>query len=404
MLNQNQSIVAKEAIRWYHYSSDTLFQIDGEAGTGKTYLINHIVNELNLKPEEILPMAYTGQAAIVMRTKGLTNAVTCHSGLFDYVQEVVLDPVTGLPIMDKQFNLPLIRHRFIPKDFRNNSRIKLMIIDEGWMTPKSFRKHIEATGIKTIVTGDSGQLPPVGDDPAYLISGKIHHLTQLMRQAELSPIVYLAHRARRGLPVEPGLYGNNVLVLYDDEIDNNIIRNADIVICGRNKTREDINYTVRHEILGTDSDVPIYGERMICKKNNWDLTVNGIALANGLVGTVIRPPKVSDFDGKCFSMDFLPDLLSIPFFNLKCDYKYLNAPFVEKQDIKNSKYSFGEKFDYAYASTVHSAQGSEYNSGIYMEEYLSQQIQNNLNYTAITRFRNNMLYVKKRPKNYVGFF
>lgn len=404
MLNKNQESISLEAIQWYHYSSDELFQIDGEAGTGKTYLINHIVNELNLEPEEILPMAYTGQAAIVMRTKGLLNAVTCHSGLFDYVEEIVLDPDTSLPVMDKQFNLPVVRRKFIPKNLRNDGRIKLIIIDEGWMVPYSFRKYIEDTGIKTIVTGDTGQLPPVGDDPAYFISGKIHHLTQLMRQAELSPIVYLAHRARRGLPIEPGLYGNNVLVLYDDEVDNNIIRNADIVICGKNHTREDINQTVRREILNTDSDVPIYGERMICKKNNWNLSVNGIALANGLTGTVIRPPKVSNYDGKCFTMDFLPDLLNVPFFDLRCDYKYLNAPFIEKQEIRNSKYSFGEKFDYAYASTVHSAQGSEYNSGIYIEEYLNPQIQNNLNYTAITRFRNYMLYVKKRPKNYIGFF
>lgn len=400
MLNRCQDIINRDAINWYYHSSDMLFQVDGEAGTGKSHLANAFVKELGLKPEEILCMAFTGQAAIVMRTKGLLTAVTLHSGLFEFVQEPVLDPYTRMPIIDKQFNLPIVRNSFVPRDFRNNNTIKLIIIDEGWMVPYSFRKHIEATGIKTFVTGDTGQLPPVGDDPAYFVSGNVHHLTELMRQSYDSPIVYIAHRARRGLPIEPGLYGNNVLVLYEDEIDNSLLANSDIVICGKNRTREDINMTVRRDILRTNSDVPIYGERVICKKNNWNLTVDGISLANGLTGSVIRPPKISNFDGKCFTMDFLPDLLNQPFLDVKCDYQYLNAPFSEKQMLKNSKYSIGEKFDYAYASTVHSAQGSEYSCGIYLEEFLNKDIQNNLNYTAITRFRDRVIYVKKRPKFY----
>lgn len=398
--NSGQAKVISDGIDWYHNSSSTLFQIDGEAGTGKSYVLNHIVSGLRLQQENVLAMAYTGQAAIVMRTKGLIGATTCHSGLFHFTTETVLDPFTSLPIMDQQFNLPLVRNMFTPKDFRNEKNIKLIIIDEARMVPKSFRKYIDDIGIKTIVAGDIGQLPPVGDDPAYFVSGEVHHLTELMRQSQESPIVYLAHRARRGLPIECGYYGNQVLVVYEDEVDNRILQGADIVICGKNRTREDINTTVRKEFIHTDSDVPLFGERMICKKNNWQLVNDGIALANGLVGTVIRPPKVSNYDGKRFSMDFLPDLLATPFLDLKCDYSYLNAPHEEKQMIKNSKYSIGEKFDYAYASTVHSAQGSEYPSGIYIEEFLSPQIQNNLTYTAITRFKNRLIYVKRRPKQY----
>ena len=54
--------------------------------------------------------------------------------------------------------------------------------------------------------------------------------------------------------------------------------------------------------------------------------------------------------------------------------------------------------EYAYASTVHLSQGSEYKYGTYFEEYMSPTIQNNLNYTAITRFKSSMVYVKRRPK------
>ena len=222
VLNQEQQAISDAAVDWYKNSSDLLFQYDGEAGTGKSVVLFDIVQRLGLTPDQILPMAYTGAATIVMRTKGFTNACTCHSGLFIPVQEVSKDPVTGEVLMDKQFNTPIVTWKFIPKDF-TNSYIKLIIIDEAWMVPRSFRKYIEDTGIKVIATGDSGQLPPVSDAPAYLVDGKIYHLTQLMRQAESSPLIYLAHRARRGLPIECGLYGKDALVIFDDEVDNELI-------------------------------------------------------------------------------------------------------------------------------------------------------------------------------------
>lgn len=403
--NQGQQYAIDEGVKWYFDSSDQLLQVDGEAGTGKTFFIHELVKKLRLKPHEILPMAYTGQAAIVMRTKGLPTAVTCHSGLFDFSREPVIDKKSGSYMIDTQFNTAVMRDVLIPKDIANDPNIKLIIVDESWMVPFGFRKHIMNTGKKILATGDSGQLPPVGDNPAFLINGRIIHLTELMRQSELDPIVYLARRARRGLPIETGLYGDSVLVIYDDELDNKLIAGSDIVICGKNSTRENINHMVRKEFLRTDSDVPLYGERMICKKNNWQVVNNGIALANGLTGTVVRPPKVSNYDGKCFTMDFLPDLLNSPFLDVKCDYDYLNASFQDKSMIRNSKYSIGEKFDYAYASTTHSAQGSEYSSGIYIEEYIHPSVpQECVNYTAITRFRNRLLYVKHKPKYYYIHF
>lgn len=399
ILNPGQQEALNEIVKWYNHSSEQLIQVDGEAGTGKSVLINAVVETLRIRNERLLAMAYTGQAAIVMRTKGLMTAGTCHSKLFDFYEETVKNP-DGTPMINKQFNTPVKRMRFRPKDF-TKIPIDLAIVDEGWMVPYSFRKHILNTGKKILVVGDSGQLPPVDDDPGFFIDGKILHLTELMRQSEQDPIVYLARRARRGLPIEPGLYGNRVLVTYDDEFDNDIIPGADIVICGKNSTREQINQMVRKNYIHTDSPTPIYGERMICKKNNWEIVNDGIALANGLTGTVVRPPKVGNYDGKCFTMDFLPDLLGVPFLDVKCDYKFLCANHKDKQFIRNSKWSVGEKFDWAYASTTHSAQGSEYQNGIYMEEYIHPSIpQDCINYTAITRFKDSMIYVKHRPKYY----
>lgn len=400
MLNLQQARIKQDAIDWWHHSSDPLFQIDGEAGTGKSYLTNEILKEFHLQDHQVLCMAYTGQAAIVMRTKGLINAITCHSGMFEWRQEPVEDPVTRKPVIDKQFGIPIVRDIFAPKHKSAFDDISLIIIDEGWMVPRKFRHFIDRLGIKTLVCGDSGQLPPVQDDPAYLVDGHIHHLDELMRQAESSPIVYLARRARHGFPIEVGLYGNKCLVIYDDELTMDLIAKSNITITGKNKTREYINTRFRNEVLFTDSTFPLFGERMICKKNNHKILVDGIPLANGLTGSVVRPPNVSRYNRKAstYTMDFQPDLLTRPFLDVQCDYRYLQAPFEEKKLLKSSPYSFGEKFDWAYASTTHSAQGSEYMQGIYIEEFLNAQIQNNINYTAITRFKDSLIYVKRRQR------
>jgi len=396
VLNQGQSIAVNAAVDWYHHSSEQTFQIAGYAGTGKSVVLNEVVKRLHLKQEEILPMAYTGQATCILRLRGLKNARTCHSGLFVPIKTTLKDEF-GNVIKDKQFNVPIVKWTFVPKDL-SASGIKLIVLDEAWMIPKYFRKYIDDTGIKVLASGDQGQLPPVGDNPGYLVDGIIYYLTELMRQAEDSPLVYLANRARQGLSIECGMYGSDVLVIFDDELDNDIISRSGIVLCGKNSTRDNINTRFRHDILHIDVDYPTYGERVICRKNNWEKEIDGIALVNGLTGSIITPPDIGRFNGETMFIDFQPDLLSHPFTDLEINHRYLNATHQQKEDLKINPYLRGERFEYAYGSTVHLAQGSEYYCGTYIEEYMRSDMQNALNYTAITRFKKKMVYVKSKPK------
>lgn len=400
VLNRGQQIACDAAIDWFHNSSSTLFQVAAEAGCGKSVLVGEIVKRLGLKSEEILPMAYTGQATMVMRTHGLPNACTCHSGLFIPFQEPLLDD-KGKPVIDYRFNTPVMVWRFEPKSFIG-SKIKLIILDEAWMIPRTFKRYIDNTGIKVIATGDPGQLPPVRDQPGYLIDGTIYYLDELMRQDSNSGLVYLARRVRRGLPLEYGMYGN-VLVIGDDELTNQMISSANLVICGTNNTRNRINKRVRRDILGYTDRFPHYGERIICRQNNWgkELT-NGIPLVNGMAGVVSSPPPISSINvsTKTFSLDFVPDVARYsPFTNLEINYEFLNSDDqVAKDKIRRSRFTRGELFEYAYASTVHLAQGSEYSKGIYIEEWMGKRDQAALNYTAITRFRDQLIIVKHTPK------
>jgi ATP-dependent exoDNAse (exonuclease V) alpha subunit len=68
-----------------------------------------------------------------------------------------------------------------------------------------------------------------------------------------------------------------------------------------------------------------------------------------------------------------------------------------KNDI-NNKWDIGEYFDFAYALTTHLAQGSEYPSCMFIEEYLHPQIMNQLIYTGITRAKSKLIYIRKKNK------
>ena len=403
VLNKGQQIACDAAIDWFNNSSSTLFQISAEAGCGKSVLVGEIVKRLGLDEDEILPMAYTGQATMVMRTHGLPNACTCHSGLFIPFQEVLRDKY-GRPIIDHRFNTPVMTWRFEPRSFVG-SNIKLIILDEAWMIPKSFKKHIDNTGIKVIATGDPGQLPPIYGEPAYLVDGIIYYLDQLMRQDSNSGLVYLARRVRRGYDFDYGLYGN-VLVIDKEDLTNEMIASANLVLCGTNDTRNAINKRVREDILGYRDMYPHAMERVICRQNNWGKELEtGLPLVNGMAGYVISPPSIESMDknSKTFSIDFAPDVSPYrPFHNLDINYQFLNSTNQEeKEKIRKSRFTRGELFEYAYGSTVHLAQGSEYSRGIYIEEYLGRRTQAALTYTAITRFKDQLIIVKNRPRYWI---
>ena len=396
MIPVDQETVISSAVEHVKRGNKQVFEFTGGPGTGKTYCIHEIVRRLNIPMDRIAPMAYIGQAAIVMRTRGLYNARTIHSWLYECIEDDVLDE-HGFPVMDPVFNKPMKRIRFVPRDLND---IDLFIIDEGYTVPEYMKKDIESRGKPIIVCGDRKQLPPVEDKPAYLIDDNIMMLTQIMRQNAGNFIIELSNMVYDGIEPDVGLYGN-VLVIDRDDITPEMIQNSQVIICGTNKTRDYYNDYVRHEILHRTTTLPGLGERVMCRKNNWNIEVDGINLTNGLTGTVAKPADVYRFDGKTFIIDFRSDLLGLYFPDIKCNYKFFTAKTrSEKEFIKNSKYAIGEKFEYAYSKTVHLCQGSQYYNGMYISEYLHKDIQRQLDFTAVSRFMKYMIYVRKKRKQY----
>ena len=375
-------------------------------GTGKSVVLHEIIRRSGLTYNQIAPQSYTGAAACVMRTRGFQTARSIHSWLYELVKvpKKVFSTDNSNPFnkYNTQFNKPEFEYKFVPREPGTlNPEIKLFIIDEGYMVPDYMKKDILKHGIKVIVAGDANQLPPIGGEPAFLTGDNVMHLTQIMRQAENNPIVYLANRVLENQPIHCGLYGNRALVIEDTDLTNDMILDVGNIICGTNKTRDYFNNKIR-EMLNLDPYCPSLGERIICRNNNWQRTQDNIALANGLAGVISSPVSMNSFAGEALRIDFLPDLLEHPFENLYINYKYLNSNYSDRQAIKESKFQFnnGELFEYAYALTTHLAQGGEYPCGIFYEEFLRSNIQRQLCYTGITRFKEYMIYVKKSIKKY----
>lgn len=398
-LNEGQELIVQKAINFYKNSSEQVFQFTGPPGTGKSVVLFEILKRLQLPLTQVAPMAFTGAAAIVMRLKGLTNAKTIHSWLYEPV-EVPLTDSQGNTIMDNYLNRPIMVTKFIPKDL---SGIKLIIFDEGWTVPMSMKKHILEIGAKIIVAGDPDQLPPVADEPAFFTTGEVHRLTQIMRQATGSPIVYLANRAIANLPIHTGLYGN-VLVITEDELTDDMLRYSPVTLCGRNVTRDKYNKHIREQVLGFHGNLPRQGEKLICRHNNWAIERQGISLTNGLTGVITNYPDVSGYDGRSFKVDFIPDIApNILFENILVEYEYLNSDKAKRDAIKQKGYYTDNLFEYGYTQTVHLAQGSQWTHGIYLEEYINPNINNHLNYTALTRFSNMCIYVKPKRRFSVNY-
>lgn len=381
--SNEQETIINDAINMINSSNSDLFEISGIAGSGKTTVVEEIKKRSGLK--NVIGCALTGQAVSVLQSKNI-KAKTIHSLIYDLFKEQ-----NGI---NEYLDVPNYSLAFKKKSYLNN--IDLLIIDEAYMINETIANDLKSfKNIKKIACGDFLQLPPIDGKPGFLTSPNTRRLLKPFRTDNLSGIYLLSSDIVNNINYINNSYNNVEFIKYD-KLTDDMLLSADVILTSRNKTKFFFNNKIRKLKYFPNSEesiLPVHGERVVFRKNNVKISFNDISLVNGMIGTVIG--ESYKIGKNSFIIHFKPDLIN-DIQAIKCDYNYFIGDSKVKQYMKsNSKYSNGEFLEFAYASTIHSYQGSQANNVIYIDEskYFNPSIRTAMNYTAVTRAVKSLKYI-----------
>ena len=367
-----------------------LLLITGGPGTGKTTILNGILELLGQMQLKCLLAAPTGRAA-----KRLTEVTGEEASTIHRLLEASIDTNTG--------------KMFFVRDEDNPLKCDAVIVDEMSMVDvqllHSLLKAVPS-GKRLILVGDPDQLPPVG--PGFPFSDMLRsnqlptvRLTEIFRQAQESLIVMNAHRVNHGempelrnvksdfffmrrqneegvsqlirdlcttrLPKNMGIPSDQIQVLSPTRKGgvgtmslNKMLQSALNPASPDKKERQFGEFIFRE------------GDRVMQIRNNYDIMWKrtdgsevGTGIFNGDVGTIL-------------SIDPSVETMTILFDDREADYDFTQLSELEP----------------AYAMTVHKSQGSEYRAVILTawngSPYL---LSRSILYTAITRARELLIIV-----------
>ena len=364
--------------------------IAGYAGTGKSTLVKFIISALNLQPEDVAYVTFTGKAASVLRHKGCPNAMTAHKLLY--------------------FSKRMPNGRFV---FRPRPTLEgnysLIVVDEISMLPNdlwelllSHRKHV-------IALGDPFQIPPIDKKQDNHVLDKPHiFLDEIMRQATESEIIRLTLDIR-DYKAPDYFKGEEIQVLKPYEVVDGMYHWADQIICATNRKRHEINNFMR-QAAGRGPE-PEVGDKIICCRNCWekvDMTGDN-ALVNGTIGTIgdfetgfqeypiFGFPSVPVMRSQILTNDGMFEEVIMDYQALKEGKPFLTSEqayqIYRRPDLKNLE---PVEFNYGYAITGHRAQGSEWDKVLVFEEKFPFDKEEHARwlYTAATRASERLVLVR----------
>ncbi|WP_101876449.1 ATP-dependent RecD-like DNA helicase [Lachnoclostridium edouardi] len=369
-----------------------LVVITGGPGTGKTTIINTMIQYFEEEGMEILLAAPTGRAAKRMTEATGWEAKTVHRLL----------ELTGGPEENHSAGMRFERNEENPLD------ADVIIIDEMSMVDifliHSLLKAVNV-GTRLILVGDVNQLPSVGPGNVLkdiIDSGcfNVVKLTRIFRQASQSDIIVNAHKIHGGEQIPLGKRSNDFLFIKRDHPD--AIITAMITL-------------VKEKLPGYVNAQP-YDIQIMTPMRKGAL---GVERLNEILQQYLNPPspeKAEHEAGGCvfrvgdkvmqiknnYQIEWevrsrygIPTEAGMGVFNgdvglIREINKFAEQLTVEFDEGKMVDYSFKqlEELELAYAITIHKSQGSEY-PAVVIPMYSGPRMlmTRNLIYTAVTRAR-----------------
>ncbi len=413
-LTRDQENAKNLIAEWYLHTDNQVFVLSGYAGTGKTFLIDYIVRSvLRLRAgEEAVFVSPTGKAAANLVRNG-TVAGTVHSLIYTRDEE-------DFGVDENGEIIELDELHFIKRP-KIDERIRLIIVDEASMLNETILNDLLSFNVKCLFCGDGAQLPPVNGTCSLLINPH-YTMTEIVRQAADNPIIQLATMAREGRRIPYGNYGDKVCVIgrnaLKGEERKRLFLKADQILCGRNRTRNELNAEIRGYLgIHENETLPVEGEKLICTLNDWEqpLDKDGrFFLVNGIIGRAAHvKEQMDDLATMEFTADFMQSKIDVPFdtgifTKGRYSHRYgaraitLAGGVVVSEDnyellrkVRTVKDEPICRFEFAYAVTCHKAQGSEFDFVIVFDEsWVFGDSQDRWLYTAITRAREKLLIIR----------
>jgi exodeoxyribonuclease-5 len=420
------------------------FSLVGNAGTGKSFLINYIVTEyIKYQLEEIkintkcnkqesneevkiqpAVIAFTNKAKKILQRKGVKKAKTIHNLLYEVETS-------------ENNEIKFIRRNI--EDIKKEHN--LLIVDESSMITPSIHIDLIEIGLPILYIGDDFQLPPILSKDEEKIYGTNFSvlkkpsfiLTEIHRQAKDSPILFAANKVRTGgkLNYFDSSQVPNYKYLKSIQLENfreDLVINSDLILCGSNRSVKRINDYYRRLKNYNTSRFPVKDETLIVWKNNYDLDIynsdilivqddySSYHLNKKIDWLNIPSIFVKNEDGESLIIkpvfkhylskqdeDEYQILMScqstIKRFRVRGKAPKFNYPqmeFLRKYKINWESYPFQKitEVSFGRALTVHKAQGSEANKCLILNESLFfKEYSDKWLYTAITRCKESMVLV-----------
>lgn len=427
-------------------SADSIFILNGYAGTGKTTLIAATVAALKSLNIKSILLAPTGRAAKVVGQYTREKSYTIHKKI--YHQKSASD-------MDSGFAL----------DF-NKDADTIYIVDEGSMiSDHAAENRLFGSGsllddlvayvrsgkrCRLMIVGDNAQLPPIGHDfsPALDAAlmcryGPVEYssLDEVVRQESESGILFNATLVR--CMIEAGIYepplfrttfpdvrsiGGGEFMEEVESCYSRYGRDQTIVITRSNKRAGRFNEGIRRHVLGAEEAIES-GDMLMVVKNNYhyhkDASDDRMEfIANGDITRLTRIRRFEelygfrfaearlefpDYDdveieGKILLDTLSSDAPSLPredssrlFYAIGEDYPEIKNKAKRNKVVMESPYYNALQIKFAYAVTCHKAQGGQWSAVfidrmLFGDEPMNRDLMRWL-YTALTRATERLYFV-----------
>ncbi len=419
---------------------NSVFLLNGYAGTGKTSVVAALVKALRAMRRPTVLLAPTGRAAKVLSGFAGKKAMTIHRKIYKGLGDVAA--VAGVS---------------------DNPHVNaIFIVDEASMIGEGEHDsllddlvhYVYGSGhdCRMILLGDGAQLPPVGCDRSPAMSAERLRglglrvtravITQTVRQKARSGILYNATTLRRAMNEEtlpvPELRVKpfaDVRAIGGEELQEALEESYarygiddTLLITRSNKRAMEFNLAIRKSIL-EKNDVISRGEPLLIAKNNYfwtskvkgaDFVANGdVVKVNKIYGTEIigflrfadvelsLPDRDITFDAKLIlnslnsvTAGLNPEHEQMLMTRALADLDPTSAadPAVRRRVFHTDPYFNALRVKYAYAVTCHKAQGGQWSSVFVDMANISNDAVTTLDfyrwlYTATTRARSLITYI-----------